>query len=205
MILSDKEILKLQDGEKPLITPFDESRLRGASYDVLLDNEITPLRESSGIIDLTDQGSIDSLYQQHLKADGFVMKPGQYYLAALAESVALPSDVVAYVVPRTRYTRLGLLVADQFCNPGYEGRLRVGLFNASGNNIRLSSYLSIAQLVFVRLESAPSEGRLYDRQESAAYFGESDFAGARAEGSPLSESDKKLYDALINELLGADD
>ena len=202
VILSDKEILKLQGGETPLITPFDDCRLRGASYDVLLDNEITPLRESAGIIDLSDQTSIDSVYQQQLKADGFVLKPGQYCLAALAESITLPDDVVAYVVPRTRFTRLGLIVADQFCNPSYSGRLRIGLYNASGNNLRLASYLSVAQLVFVRLDTTPSAERLYRNQESAAYHGETSFVGSQMESSSLSPKDRELYDALMQELLG---
>lgn len=202
VILSDKEILKLQDGDVPLITPFDDRRLRGASYDVLLDNEITPLRESAGIIDLSDQASIDSVYPQQLKADGFVLKPGQFCLAALAESIALPDDVVAYVVPRTRLTRLGLIVADQFCNPSYSGRLRIGLYNASGNNLRLASYLSVAQLIFVRLDTMPSAERLYRNQESAAYHGETSFLGSQTEPSSLSPKDRGLYDALMQELLG---
>lgn len=201
MLLSDRDILALQGGDAPLITPFDESCLRGASYDVRLDNEITPIQERVGTIDLSRQESLDDLYYAQVPADGFVLKPGRYCLAALAEEISLPDDVVARVLPRTRYTRLGLLTANQFCNPSYSGRLRIGLFNASNNNLRLSSYMPIAQLVFERLATTPSEKRLYRNQDSAAYHNERSFTGAQIEEDALSEEARQRYDALLRELL----
>ena len=197
MILSDKDILKICGQGCPLIEPFDEGRLRGASYDISLDGEITPLRSSSGVIDIADQSAVDSLYQQRIPIEGFVMKPGQYCLAALAETITLPDDVVAFVVPRTRFTRMGLLIADQFCNPSYVGRLWIGLYNASGNNLRLTANMPIAQLVFYRLASTPSDERLYRNQESAVYQNEDSFIGGRAEGLP-TEGSRRLYEAILS-------
>lgn len=202
MLLSDRDILTLQEQKTPLIAPFDEENLRGASYDVRLDNEITPLQERTDVLDLSKRESLDSLYYAQMPADGFVLKPGQYCLAALAEEITLPDDVVAYVLPRTRYTRMGLLVANQFCNPSYSGRLRIGLFNASGNNLMLASYMPIAQLVFERLESTPSDERLYRNQKTAAYYRERGFMGARLEESMLSEESRRRYDSLLRELQG---
>lgn len=202
MLLTDRDILALQEQGTPLIAPFSEENLRGVSYDVRLDNEITPLQERTDVIDLSKQESLDSLYYAQMPADGFVLKPAQYCLAALAEEIALPDDVVAYVFPRTRYTRMGLLVANQFCNPSYSGRLRIGLFNASGNNLRLASYMPIAQLVFERLESAPSDERLYRNQKTAAYYRERDFMGARLEEEMLSDESRMRYDLLLRELQG---
>ena len=202
MLLSDRDILTLQEQKTPLIAPFDEENLRGASYDVRLDNEITPLQERTDVLDLSKRESLDSLYYAQMPADGFVLKPGQYCLAALAEEITLPDDVVAYVLPRTRYTRMGLLVANQFCNPSYSGRLRIGLFNASGNNLMLASYMPIAQLMFERLESTPSDERLYRNQKTAAYYRERGFMGARLEESMLSEESRRRYDSLLRELQG---
>ena len=202
MLLSDRDILTLQEQKTPLIAPFDEENLRGASYDVRLDNEITPLQERTDVLDLSKRESLDSLYYAQMPADGFVLKPGQYCLAALAEEITLPDDVVAYVLPRTRYTRMGLLVANQFCSPSYSGRLRIGLFNASGNNLMLASYMPIAQLMFERLESTPSDERLYRNQKTAAYYRERGFMGARLEESMLSEESRRRYDSLLRELQG---
>ena len=94
---------------------------------------------------------------------------------------------------------MGLLVVNQFCNPSYVGRLQVGLYDAFGNNLRLSSCVPIAQLVFHRLSSAPSAERLYCMQESAAYHDETSFIGGRAEGA-MSEKEKAFYDSLVNNL-----
>ena len=94
---------------------------------------------------------------------------------------------------------MGLLVARQFCNPSYAGRLQIGLYNASGNNLKLTSYMSIAQLVFHRLSSTPSEERLYRMQDSAAYHNEESFIGGRTE-TPLSDEERKIYESLVDDL-----
>ena len=43
----------------------------------------------------------------------------------------MPDDITVHLRPKTRYTRLGLLVTDQHCNSTYSGHLRIGLFNAT--------------------------------------------------------------------------
>jgi deoxycytidine triphosphate deaminase len=49
MVLSDRDILRFQKGDTPLIPPFDLSRLRSASYDVTIDDEVTVLSEAVGV------------------------------------------------------------------------------------------------------------------------------------------------------------
>lgn len=202
MVLSDKGILALVDNNSLKIEPFNTGNLRGASYDVSLDGEFTLLQEKSGLVDLSDQGAVNRLYGPHLPAEGFILKPGQYCLAALAETIALPDDVVAEVVPRTRFTRLGLLVSKTFCNPSYSGRLRIGLFNASGNNLRFSPGIRIAQLVFHKLDQTPSQERLYRNQQAAAYQDEDGFTGFRVDSDWLSPEDREPYSNLMDELFG---
>lgn len=196
MVLSDKEILEAQSGPAPLVTPFDVNRLRAASYDVMLDDEITVLREQSNVIDLSSQAAINSVYGEHHKLEGFILKPGQYCLAALSERVTLPDDVIARVMPRTRFTRIGLLVAPQFCNPSYSGRLRIGILNASGNNIKFTEKMSIAQIIFERLQSTPTEERLYRNQTSAVYQDEDAFIGTITRDE-MSDSARRVFDRLM--------
>lgn len=197
MVLSDKEIVKIQDGSTPLITPFDDSKLRAASYDVSLDGEITALLERADVLDLSNQDAIDLIYSTKRDLGEFILKPGQYCLAALNEFIALPDDVVARVMPRTRFTRLGLLVTPQFCNPGYSGRLQIGILNISGSNIKLAPKMGIAQLVFERLESTPTDGRLYRNQKSAAYQDEDGFIGARMD-TEMSDGARRILDRMMS-------
>ena len=47
-------------------------------------------------------------------------------LVSLCENICLPSNVTAHLRPKTRYTRLGLLVSDQHCNSTRSEERRVG-------------------------------------------------------------------------------
>lgn len=199
MILSDQSILEIQERDGTLIVPFDPDRLGGASYDVSLGGEISPILSISSVVDLSTGSTRDSLYRGRIPLEGFVMKPGQYCLASLAETITLPDDVVGFILPRTRFTRAGLLVASQFCNPSYSGKLWIGLQNVSENNLRLAPNVPIAQLVFHRLDSTPSQGRLYRNKKAAAYQNENTLAGGHAD--PPSDEGRRLYDALIARIL----
>ena len=65
MILSDKDIRVLcTQPEHPLISPFDEFRLQGASYDVSMSDVIHVFKDDVRTISLTDQNTIDSLYKE---------------------------------------------------------------------------------------------------------------------------------------------
>lgn len=201
MILSDLDILEIQKKSGSLIAPFNLRRLGGASYDVSLSGEVSPILSISSIVDLSNRNTADSLYRGRIPIEGFVMKPGQYCLASLAETISLPDDVVGFVLPRTRFTRAGLLVASQFCNPSYSGRLWIGLQNVSENNLRLTPNVPIAQLVFHRLASVPSEERLYRNQKAAVYQNENSTADGHVDELP-TDGARKLYEELVAELLG---
>lgn len=196
MVLSDKDILKLQDRGTPLISPFDISRLRAASYDVTIDDEVAVLSEVTGVVNLSDQNKVNQIYTVNHGLEGFVLKPGQYCLVALSETITLPDNLIAQVIPRTRFTRLGLLVAPQYCNPSYTGRLRIGILNVSGNNIQLEPKMSIAQIIFERLETTPTEQRLYRNQATAAYQGEDAFVGAQTR-SEMTDGARRIFDRLM--------
>ncbi len=202
MILIDEEILDLSSSEKPLISPFHESRLRGASYDVTIGSTIQSITSTSGVVDLNVQNELNQLYVKRDISDGFIIKPGQFVLAPLNEVITLPDDVIARVMPRTRFTRLGLLISSQFCNPSYSGRLSIGIQNVSPNNIRIVPGLSVAQLVFEKLSKCPTEERLYRNQSTSAYHNESGFIGAVFDDVELSPSAKALYERMRADLIG---
>ncbi len=185
MILADNDIQVLQSERGPIV-PFSEGRLRGASYDIALGGTAWVLRVSDGVVGLSNQGQLDAPYKEVDIESGLTLKPGQYVLVNLEETISLPGDLVAYVMPRTRLTRMGLIVSNQFCNPGYQGHLSVGLHNASGNMLAISSGLVVGQFAFERLAGVPSAGRLYRNKQNAAYQNEEEFGGARFEERDLS-------------------
>lgn len=195
MILSDKEIRKYaQESTSPLVKPFLEDHLQAASYDVSMSGNISVLKRIGRIIDPMEDSDLDGMYENiKIDAEGYLLSPGEYLLVELTEKVKIPANLVAHIRPRTRFTRAGILVADQHCNPTYEGRLYIGLRNVGPNMILLRPGLKIAQFVFEELSSIPTEALWYENKKNAAFQRESSFRGAKFGEAGWSDAGKKLY------------
>ena len=151
MILNSQEIRKRcsPNNDHPLITPFDEEKLQGASYDLSIGSSAHIFSDNVKTISLDDEAILEQLYEEvDLSSKPFLLKPNQYILVTVQESLFIPPNLVAHIRPRTRFTRLGIKVSPQHCNPGYNGILQLGLHNVSPNSIRIPSGIRVAQVVF---------------------------------------------------------
>lgn len=201
MILSDVDIRKCIENGTTLIKPFCEERLRGASYDLSMSNKIAVFKKQVRTIQLDSQTEIDSIYdQKELTSSGYILDPGEYVLVTIAEELNIPVNMTAHIRPRTKFSRLGLIVSAQHCNPGYTGILQLGIHNVSPNAITLIPGLSIAQVVFEELKSVPSVEKQYQNQKNAAYMGEYEFRGAVFTEHDLPPEAKAIYEALRREM-----
>lgn len=201
MILTDKDILNEIERNPSFITPFDESRLQAASYDVSISNTLTIMPSISTVIDLDDENTLDMVYSTiDISNAGYMLKPGQLVFGTLNERISLPDDVVAQIFPRTRFTRIGLLVHDQFCNPSYKGNLSIAIQNASQNNILLTGQTMLAQIMFIKLQTKPDNNNLYKNKTNSVYQGESEFTKPTFSEGELSSSARSLYDRVINSI-----
>lgn len=203
MILSDKDIRNYVVDyrnfhmEEPLIAPFQEDSLQAASYDLCMANEISVFKKRVKTISLSDQTEIDDLYEKiSIGKDGYILEPNQYILVKINERLSLPENIVAHIRPRTRYTRLGLSVSSQHCNPTYTGNLYVGVCNLSPNAIVLLPQLKIAQVIFEELKSIPTESKWYKNRNSI-YQNEAEFIGAKFDDE-LQKEVKEVYNLLRN-------
>lgn len=199
MILSDKEIRKrIQTPDAPMIEPFSEEHIQAASYDISLSGNIYVLKRIGRVIDPTEDQNLDDMYENiKIGPEGYLFSPGEYLLVELAEEVQVPEGLVAHIRPRTRFTRAGILIADQHCNPTYKGRLYIGIRNVGPNIILLRPGLKIAQFVFEELSSIPSESLLYKNKKDAAYQQEFSFRGAKFGEASWSEEGKKFFNDLL--------
>lgn len=186
MILNDLEIKKrvinFQDYQmqNALITPFDENRLQGASYDLSISGEVVFLRNTRQIVDIKEQELIDEVYQiEHVDENGFVINPREYVLASLNEILFIPADLTAHFRPKTRFIRMGIITTYQHINPESLCRVKVGLFNATRNPIRLYPNISVVQVVFEEMLDLPSPQRKYINKEDASYRQDINFVGAK--------------------------
>lgn len=198
MILTDKEIRSLCESKKSaLIDPFSEEALQSESYDLSIGAHIAVLKKEVRCLNLYDQEEVDRIYEElDLPVSGYTLSPKQYVLVPLKEKVCIPENITAHIRPRTRFTRLGLLVSDQHCNSTYTGKLQLGLFNATDYAVKIYPGIKIAQIVFEELRSVPSEQKMYKNKWDAAYQGEDHFIGAKISDELAEKAAKTVRQIL---------
>lgn len=196
MVLTDKEIRVLCNNED-LIVPFSEEPLQSESYDLSVGTTISIFKKEVKCLDLKMQDEIDGIYEEvELPLSGYTLSPKEYIIASLKEKISLPENITAHIRPRTRFTRLGLIVSDQHCNSTYSGNLKLGIFNATDYAIKIIPDLRIAQIVFEELKSTPSEEKLYKNKQNAMYQNEDTFIGAKL-SDEIEGKVKNVIDILL--------
>ena len=86
------------------------------------------------------------------KQDELIIKPGEYYLVQTAESLNTPLDVMPMIYPRSSLHRAGLLLLVTKTDPGYKGKLTLGLTNLGPYEVRLQLGARICNIVFHMIE-----------------------------------------------------
>lgn len=88
-----------------------------------------------------------------LLGEKLYLQPGELMLATTFEYIALPLNLCAYVLSRSSYGRIGLLVATAtFVHPGWKGCLTLELVNTGCSPIELRTGACIAQLVIHQVD-----------------------------------------------------
>lgn len=147
MILSDKTIRTLLAGGQLDISPLEDIQIQPASVDIRLGDSFC-LMEADGQI----QMDAPIVYRE-VKAERFVLQPGQFVLATTKEYFRLPDNMTAFVEGRSSIGRLGLFIQNAgWVDPGFEGEITLELFNASPCAIELQAGRRVGQLVFAQLD-----------------------------------------------------
>jgi len=133
----------------PLI---DEAQIGPATLDVRLGTEFRVLRriDDAGL----DPGAGDEAHvermQEHVTVpigESLWLHPGQFLLGSTLEYLRFPSHLGGYVVGRSSWGRVGLLVATAIMvQPGFGGNLTLELVNHGEGPIALYPGCRIAQL-----------------------------------------------------------
>lgn len=185
MILTDKEIREYVQSNS-LIEGFKEESLQSESYDLTIGDVVSKFDSSFKILRLDQQEDIDSLYlESKLPDSGYLLGPHEYILVSIEEKINMPDNLTAHIRPRTKFTRLGLLISGQHCNSSYSGYLSLGLYNATPFAICIKPGLKIAQIVFEELRSIPSEQKQYDNKHNAAFQNEQAIQGSDFSKEPV--------------------
>lgn len=155
----------------PLLEPTEQLAGSQASIDVRLgcDFRLASAANINILDELADAPSnpfvdLPRLYT-HLYiplGGGVTIHPHQLILAHTLEYIRLPQDLMAYVVGRSSFGRLGLIIATAIgVHPVFYGPLTLEIRNLGEAPLRLYPGQTIAQLFFHELDT-PKEEILWD-------------------------------------------
>lgn len=86
------------------------------------------------------------------KQDELTVKPGEYYLVQTAEALNTPLNLMPMIYPRSSLHRAGLLLLVTKTDPGYKGKLTLGLANLGPFEVKLQLGARICNIVFHTIE-----------------------------------------------------
>lgn len=166
MILSDKSIIAMLNDGTLKISPLVKDQIQPASVDIRLGNTFSIVEDShTGVISLENE-----IKYKTIKADTYVLLPGQFVLATTMEYFDLPNDLTAFVEGRSSLGRMGLFIQNAgWVDPGFHGEITLELYNANRCAIELRAGRRVGQLVFAKMDEAalnPYNGK-YQGQKGA--------------------------------------
>jgi dCTP deaminase len=183
----------------PMLDEQTQAKPGQAAVDVRLGFDfclVTASRFGSvGEFDEDEQrASFDPLYRREFVPLGseITIHPHQFFLAQTLEYLRLPSDLMAYVVGRSTWGRLGLIVATAVgIHPGFAGSLTLELRNLGETPLTLAPGQAIAQLFFHNVENAHGQPST-ESAPGAQYVGTVDMVPKRLSDPATYRKLKKL-------------
>lgn len=166
MILSDKAIMSLLQKGTLSITPLQDNQIQPASVDIRLGNTFSIVEDSStAILTLSEE----ILYKK-IRAEKYLLMPGQFVLATTMEYIKLPNNLTAFVEGRSSLGRMGLFIQNAgWVDPGFSGEITLELFNANRCAIELQTGRRIGQLVFAQMDQEalhPYNGKYQEQRDA---------------------------------------
>lgn len=88
-----------------------------------------------------------------------VIEPGEVVFVLTAERLVLPMDMIALLSPKRKLSHAGILTLGGSCiDPGYEGRLLIGLLNLSSTPFPIIPEKKLIAATFQRLQQSELNG-----------------------------------------------
>jgi len=143
--------------QRLIVTPIlDQKQIGESSVDVRLGNEFILIKKraikSFDISQIDDIKNQVSGYQEKIRIEmqrEFILHPNQFALASTLEYIVLPNNIACYVIGRSSWGRLGLIIATATAiSPGFKGCVTFEMVNIGEAPLVLFPGLRIAQLVF---------------------------------------------------------
>jgi deoxycytidine triphosphate deaminase len=112
-------------------------------------------RVSSRILKAKFGAPVDANKLSETEKSALFVEPGEVVFVLSEERLVLPSDMMAQLSPKRKLAHEGILTLGGFAvDPGYEGRLLVGLFNFSSTPWPLRPGKKLIAATFYKLEGS---------------------------------------------------
>jgi dCTP deaminase len=174
VILTAQQIEAAHLAREIVIDPFDQKQVQAATYDLRVGPQ-GATTSTKKLVNIEEQGYLP-------------IEPGDFAVVAVLEELTLGPQYAGRIGLRSKYARKGLVATTgPQIDPGYHGRLMVGLTNLTPNPISLPYKDDFISVEFHRLEqptTKPYAGPYQDRLE----FGPEEMeAVTEGKGMALSE------------------
>jgi dCTP deaminase len=175
VILTHDQIIEAQQAGEIKIDPFERGQVQGASYDLRVG--------AQGIT--TSEKAI-----RNIETEGgyLALKPGDFGIVTTYETLALDKRHTGRLGLRSRYAREGIVatVGTQI-DPGFRGRLFVGLMNLTPRLISLPFKDDFLTIEFHRLEHETTHPYVGPYQDKVTLLPEDIKFVTQTEGMAFSE------------------
>lgn len=164
MILSGPEIQKRIEAGQIVITPFSKENINPNSYNLTLDKKL--LTYNNEVLDCRSPNPHTEI---EIPEEGYVLQPGQLYLANTAEWTET-YNLVPVLYGRSSLGRLGLFVhiTAGFGDDGFKGKWTLELMVVKP--LRIYAGMKICQIIYQGLEgeNLPYAGKYQDSKDVKA-------------------------------------
>jgi len=131
---------------------FPSYGLGPMGYDIRLGETFRIFKHAALVdpsISLSDLENTSKMIVQHVpEGETFCVYPHTTVMVESKERLFMPDTVMAWIVGKSTYTRLGLMISATVAEPGWRGRLKFAVINPTDAQIMLHVGGGIAQLIF---------------------------------------------------------
>ena len=186
MLMADFQIRAATESGELKIEPFADECLEAASYDMRIGKRLLMSGQNEEI-DLSKRGSA-------------TLRPGVFALVTTHEGVRLSERIAGHIGVKSYYTRKGIVMLSGLqIDPGFEGVLVIGLYNASPRSITLEYQAPFCTVEFLRLTEAAARPFASGAEQISGKISRVDKDYLRTlETQSLSEMAEQLRQLSIN-------
>ena len=152
MILSAQQIEAAHLAGEIVIDPFEQKQIQAASYDMRVGPQGATTKTKE-LVNVEEAGYL-------------LLEPGDFAFVSVLEELTLGNQYAARFGLRSMYSRKGLIATAGHIDPGFHGRLIVGLTNLTPTPVSLPFKDDFISVEFYKLEqptTKPYKGPYQDR------------------------------------------